>query len=157
MRAAQLHAAAPFTKGEKPAFHAPLDNFVKLRLWQLTEYERCVFLDADTVVLKNIDRLFEYPEFSAAPNVYEKPRRFSPAELRACSSARPSRSHIRRDAARGWTARTPSGGVPTRPFCETFFPDWHGLPVYLQHAAICLVQPARAVGLEGDLGAPLPV
>ena len=67
-----LHAAAPFTKGEKPAFHTPLDNFVKLRLWQLTEYDRCIFLDADTLVLKNIDRLFEYPEFAAAPNVYER-------------------------------------------------------------------------------------
>ena len=64
------HDRAPFTKGEKPAFHTPLDNFVKLRLWQLP-YERVVFLDADTLVLRNIDRLFDYPEFSAAPNVYE--------------------------------------------------------------------------------------
>ena len=65
-----LHGAAPFTKGEKPAFHTPLDNFAKLRLWQLP-YDRVVFLDADTLVLRNIDRLFRYPEFCAAPNVYE--------------------------------------------------------------------------------------
>ena len=50
----RLHDAAPFTKGEKPRFHTPLDNFAKLRLWQMTEYERIVFLDADTLVL---DRL----------------------------------------------------------------------------------------------------
>ena len=62
---------APFTKGRKPDFHSPLDNFCKLRLWQLTEYQRCVFIDADALVLKNVDRLFVYPEFSAAPNVYE--------------------------------------------------------------------------------------
>jgi alpha-N-acetylglucosamine transferase len=31
-----LHSAAPFTKGRKPDFHSPLDNFCKLRLWQLT-------------------------------------------------------------------------------------------------------------------------
>ena len=67
----RLHGAAPFLKGEKPAFHTPLDNFVKLRLWQLEEYARVVFLDADTLVLRNIDVLFQYPEFSAAPNVYE--------------------------------------------------------------------------------------
>ena len=66
----RLHGAAPFTKGEKPPFHTPLDNFAKLRLWQL-DYERVVFIDADAIVLQNIDRLFDYPEFSAAPNVYE--------------------------------------------------------------------------------------
>ncbi|NHW59692.1 glycosyl transferase, partial [Escherichia coli] len=58
---AALHAAAPFTKGGKPAFHTPLDNFAKLRLWQL-DYARVAFLDADTLVLRNCDRLFDYPE-----------------------------------------------------------------------------------------------
>ena len=33
----RIHKAAPFTKGGKPVFHTPLDNFVKLRLWQLEE------------------------------------------------------------------------------------------------------------------------
>ena len=67
----KLHTYAPFTKGDKPSFHTPLDNFAKLRLWQMTEYEAITFLDADTLVLQNIDRLFNYPEFSAAPNVYQ--------------------------------------------------------------------------------------
>ena len=70
------HEAAPFTKGEKPGFHTPLDNFAKLRLWQLTEYERVVFIDADAIMLQNCDRLFAYPEFSAAPNVYESLKDF---------------------------------------------------------------------------------
>jgi alpha-N-acetylglucosamine transferase len=61
-----LHAAAPFTKGTKPVFHDPLDNFAKLRLWQLVELDRAVFLDADTLVVRNIDRLFGYPELCAA-------------------------------------------------------------------------------------------
>ena len=65
-----LHAAAPFDKGGKPPFHTPLDNFVKLRLWQLEEYRRVVFIDADALVLRSCDRLFAYPEFCAAPNVY---------------------------------------------------------------------------------------
>jgi alpha-N-acetylglucosamine transferase len=48
-----LHADAPFvTKGRKPAFHTPLDNFASCRLWQRTEYERCVFIDADALVLR---------------------------------------------------------------------------------------------------------
>ncbi|KAL6844267.1 hypothetical protein ACP4OV_025940 [Aristida adscensionis] len=45
-------------------------NYSKFRLWQLTEYERVVFLDADLLVLRNMDWLFdeEAPELSAAGN-----------------------------------------------------------------------------------------
>ena len=34
-------------------------TFTKLRVWSLTDYAKCVFLDADTVVLHNIDELFQ--------------------------------------------------------------------------------------------------
>ena len=121
------HAAAPFTKGEKPAFHTPLDNFAKLRLWQLP-YDRVVFLDADTVVLRPIDRLFDYPEFSAAPNVYE-----SVADFRRLNSgvfaARPAPATFaamldRLDQPGAFWKRT------DQTFLEAFFPDWQGLPVY---------------------------
>jgi len=124
---AKLHGAAPFTKGTKPAFHTPLDNFAKLRLWQMEEYERIVFLDADTLVLRPIDKLFGYPEFSAAPNVYE-----SLADFHRLNSgvfvARPSRATFeamlgRLDAPEAFWRRT------DQTFLETFFPDWHGLPV----------------------------
>src|SRR5690349_23426348 len=54
------HDQAPFTKGNKPQFHDPLHNFAKLRLWELEEHEKVVFLDADTLVIQNIDRLFDY-------------------------------------------------------------------------------------------------
>jgi alpha-N-acetylglucosamine transferase len=121
------HARAPFTKGEKPAFHTPLDNFAKLRLWQLP-YERVVFLDADTVVLRPIDRLFDYPEFSAAPNVYE-----SLADFRRLNSgvfaARPNPATFARMLAR---LDTPGAfwKRTDQTFLEAFFPDWQGLPVY---------------------------
>lgn len=122
-----IHAQAPFTKGRKPAFHSPLDNFCKLRLWQLTDYESCIFIDADALVLKNIDRFFAYPEFSAAPNVYE-----SLADFHRLNSgvfvARPSDEtylHMLRDldAPEAFWPRT------DQTFLQTFFPDWHGLPV----------------------------
>ncbi|TCL91940.1 alpha-N-acetylglucosamine transferase [Rhizobium sp. PP-WC-2G-219] len=122
-----VHAAAPFTKGRKPAFHSPLDNFCKLRLWQLTEYERCIFIDADALVLKNIDKLFAYPEFSAAPNVYE-----SLADFHRLNSgvfvAKPSdetfRAMLQRlDGTDAFWSRTDQS------FLQAFFPDWHGLPV----------------------------
>ncbi|CAI5988761.1 unnamed protein product [Closterium sp. NIES-64] len=43
-------------------------NYSKLRLWQLTEYAKVVFVDADILVLRNMDHLFEYPELSARSN-----------------------------------------------------------------------------------------
>ncbi len=125
---ARLHGAAPFTRGEKPPFHTPLDNFAKLRLWQLEEYRRVVFVDADALVLRNVDRLFGYPEFSAAPNVYE-----SLADFHRLNSgvfvARPSQATFERmtaalDAPGAFWRRTDQS------FLESFFPDWHGLPVF---------------------------
>jgi len=124
-RAAQ-HAAAPFTKGQKPDFHDPLANFAKLRLWQLEGYERIVFLDADTIVIKPIDKLMGYPEFSAAPNLYE-----SLADFHRLNSgvfvARPDGRTF--DA---MLARLDDGETFWRrtdqTFLETFFADWHGLP-----------------------------
>ncbi|EPE95480.1 glycosyltransferase [Rhizobium grahamii] len=123
-----LHTAAPFTKGRKPAFHSPLDNFCKLRLWQLTEYASCVFIDADALVLRNIDKLFRYPEFSAAPNVYE-----SLADFHRLNSgvfvAQPSEETFQR-----MLERLDQPGVfwkrTDQTFLQEFFPDWHGLPVY---------------------------
>jgi alpha-N-acetylglucosamine transferase len=124
---ANVHGAAPFTKGRKPAFHSPLDNFCKLRLWQLTDYERCIFIDADALVLRNIDRYFAYPEFSAAPNVYE-----SLADFHRLNSgvfvARPALETFdamlaRLDEPDAFWPRT------DQTFLQTFFPDWHGLPV----------------------------
>ena len=122
-----IHGAAPFTKGRKPDFHSPLDNFCKLRLWQLTDYDRCLFIDADALVLKNIDRYFAYPEFSAAPNVYE-----SLADFHRLNSgvfiAAPSQDTFAAMLAR---LDTPGAFWPRtdQTFLQTFFPDWNGLPV----------------------------
>lgn len=43
-------------------------NYSKLRIWQLTMYDKIIFLDSDLLVLKNIDHFFAYPQLSAAPN-----------------------------------------------------------------------------------------
>jgi alpha-N-acetylglucosamine transferase len=125
---ARIHGENPFTKGRKPQFHTPLDNFAKLRLWQLTQYEKVVFIDADAIVLKNIDRLLSYPEFSAAPNVYERL-----SDFRRLNSgvfvARPSEATFaamleRLDAPDAFWKRT------DQTFLQAFFPEWHGLPVF---------------------------
>merc|ERR1712058_141786 len=43
-------------------------TFTKIRCWTLTKFTKCVFLDADTLVLQNSDELFDREEFSAAPD-----------------------------------------------------------------------------------------
>eukprot|EP00126_Sphaerothecum_destruens_P008334 Sdes_comp20176_c0_seq1m13394 len=43
-------------------------TFTKLYAWTLP-YKKCVFLDADTMVLQNVDELFNRHEFSAAPDI----------------------------------------------------------------------------------------
>lgn len=129
-----LHARAPFTRGRKPSFHTPLDNFAKLRLWQL-DYERVVFLDADTLALRPLDRLFEYPELCAAPNAYEGLDGFRRMNS-GVFTARPSQATYRAmmaalDAPGAFWPRTDQS------FLQAFFPDWHGLPItcnMLQHA-----------------------
>lgn len=117
---------SPFTKGEKPGFHNPLDNFCKLRLWELEQYERIVFLDADVLVVKNIDKLFAYPEFCAAPNLYHEL-----SDMHRMNSgvfvAKPGRDTFSRmletlDQPDVFWRRTDQS------FLESFFEDWQGLP-----------------------------
>ncbi len=124
----RLHGAAPFTKGGKPVFHTPLDNFVKLRLWQLSDYEKVVFIDADALVLKNCDKLFGYPQFCAAPNVYESLTDFhrmnSGVFTAAPDTATFEAMMALLDQPDVFWRRT------DQTFLQSFFPDWHGLPVF---------------------------
>ncbi len=121
-----IHTNSPFTKGKKPGFHSPLDNFCKLRLWQFLDYQRIVFLDADTLVVKNIDQLAHYPEFAAAPNLYETLadfHRLNSGVFVACpSTATFDRMLETLDAPGAYWRRT------DQTFLQTFFPNWHGLP-----------------------------
>ncbi|XP_020104236.1 UDP-glucuronate:xylan alpha-glucuronosyltransferase 2-like [Ananas comosus] len=40
-------------------------NFSKFRLWQLTEYDKIVFVDTDILILRSLDHLFRLPQISA--------------------------------------------------------------------------------------------
>ncbi|XP_010062155.2 putative UDP-glucuronate:xylan alpha-glucuronosyltransferase 3 isoform X2 [Eucalyptus grandis] len=53
-------------KAEKDAYNEW--NYSKFRLWQLTDYDKIIFIDADLLILRNIDFLFEMPEISATGN-----------------------------------------------------------------------------------------
>ncbi|KAG6401626.1 hypothetical protein SASPL_138490 [Salvia splendens] len=43
-------------------------NYSKLRLWQLTDYDKIIFIDSDFIVTKSLDHLFRYPGISARGN-----------------------------------------------------------------------------------------
>jgi len=43
-------------------------TFTKIHCWNLTQYEKCVFMDADTMVVENVDEMFGLEELSAVPD-----------------------------------------------------------------------------------------
>ena len=47
-----------------------LHTFTKIALWRQTQYSKIVYLDADMVVLQNLDHLFQLDvPFAAAPDI----------------------------------------------------------------------------------------
>jgi alpha-N-acetylglucosamine transferase len=46
-------------RDEQGTFEHFRDQFTKLRLWEMTEYESCVYFDLDCLVIRNIDHMFK--------------------------------------------------------------------------------------------------
>lgn len=44
-------------------------SFTKLHAWRLTQFSKCVFLDAGMLVVQNCDELFQHDELSAVPDI----------------------------------------------------------------------------------------
>ena len=44
--------------------------YTKLRVWTLTDLDKVVYMDADTLVLSNVDDLFDRPGLAAAPDFF---------------------------------------------------------------------------------------
>jgi alpha-N-acetylglucosamine transferase len=125
-RTAAVHARDPFLHGAKPGYHSILGNFMKLRAWQLDEFERVAFLDADTLCIRDPDSIFGYEPFAGAPNVY------TPADTRRRLNGgvfvlRPDR--MRFDALlRALDAPGAYWRRSDQTFLEAAFPDWDRLP-----------------------------
>jgi len=96
--------------------------FTKLRAWELLDLDRVVFLDADTLVLKNIDELFERRGFAAAPDFF-LPDHFNSGVMVLEPSTRTFKRMLEVLAASG----TYDGG--DQGFLNTFYPDWYSMPV----------------------------
>lgn len=69
----------PPPHGGKGIHHRFYDQYTKLNIWALDKrgIERAVYLDADTIVRRNFDELFESPfNFAAVPDAYIDARGF---------------------------------------------------------------------------------
>jgi lipopolysaccharide biosynthesis glycosyltransferase len=109
------------THGAAPLFPRFEHAFVKLRAWQLTDFDKVVLLDADTLVLKNVDELFERPELSAAPDML-LPDHFNSGVM----VLRPSEDTFQRMVRSLVSAENYDGG--DQGFLNTFFSDWYSGP-----------------------------
>lgn len=97
-------------------------TFTKLRAFGLSDFDKVVLLDADTVVLRNIDDLFERPNFAAAPDFFLPDRFNSGVMVIEPSASLFARLH---DALRN--AGSYDGG--DQGFLNEMVPDWYARPV----------------------------
>lgn len=92
--------------------------YTKLRMWELTEYDRLIFIDADAVVLGSLAELMEGADFAAAPCV-TAPDLFNSGVL----VITPSQSCF--DDMMGQVGRLPSYDGGDQGFLNSYYPDWY--------------------------------
>jgi glycogenin glucosyltransferase len=97
-------------------------TFTKLRAFGLPDLDKLVLLDADTVVLRNIDDLFTRPGFAAAPDFF-LPDRFNSGVMVVEPSA--GLFAALHEALR--TVGSYDGG--DQGFLNEMVPDWYARPV----------------------------
>jgi len=97
-------------------------SYTKLRAFDLPDVEKVVFLDADTVVLRNVDELFDRPVIAAAPDFF-MPDRFNSGVM----VIEPSHELFARLIAA--LAELPSYDGGDQGLLNSFFPDWWAMPV----------------------------
>jgi glycogenin len=95
--------------------------YTKLRAWELTDFDRVVMLDADTLVLRNVDDLFDRPGFAAAPEFF-LPDRFNSGVM----VVTPSRDTFERML--GALSVAPSYDGGDQGFLNSFYADWYAMP-----------------------------
>lgn len=120
----ELRAVEPIGNPTKDTLLFPrfANVFTKLRAWELVDYDRVVFLDADTLVLQNVDDLFERSKFAAAPDFF-LPDHFNSGVM----VLEPSEDTFARMMVALSASGTYDGG--DQGFLNSFYPDWYAMPV----------------------------
>lgn len=102
-------------------------GFTKLRIWELTQFERVVYLDADCLVLEDLQELFALEaDFAAAPDVFP-PDRFNAGVL----LVRPNLELFDDLVQQASTRALPSYDGGDTGFLNAYFPDWSSGPLLL--------------------------
>jgi glycogenin glucosyltransferase len=97
-------------------------TFTKLRAFGLERFDKIVLLDADTVVLRNVDDLFGRPGFAAAPDFF-LPDRFNSGVM----VIEPSTALF--DTLHEALLRVGSYDGGDQGFLNEMVPDWYARPV----------------------------
>lgn len=98
------------------------NTYTKLRAWELTEFDKVVVMDADTIALQNIDDLFERPHFAAAPDSLMADRFNSGLMV-----LDPSAETFEQIQEALWHIPSYDGG--DQGFLNLFFSDWYAMDV----------------------------
>lgn len=98
------------------------NTFTKLRAFGLDDFDKVVLLDADTVVMRNVDELFERPGFAAAPDFF-LPDRFNSGVM----VIEPSAGLFARMCEALHRTGSYDGG--DQGFLNEFISDWYARPV----------------------------
>eukprot|EP00753_Platysulcus_tardus_P010676 PLAT2954.1.p1 GENE.PLAT2954.1~~PLAT2954.1.p1 ORF type:complete len:351 (+),score=162.19 PLAT2954.1:48-1100(+) len=96
-------------------------GYTKLALWSLTDWDKLVYIDADAMVVRNVDDLFLRPTPAAAPDVFP-PDCFNAGVLVVTPNAATFASML------AVTAELPSHDGGDTGFLNSFFPDWWSWP-----------------------------
>lgn len=97
-------------------------SFTKLRVFELVEFDKVVFLDADTVVLSSIEELFDRPSLSAAPDFF-MPDRFNSGVMVLDPSQRVF------DELMNELGNSPSYDGGDQGLLNSHWPNWWSMPV----------------------------
>ena len=62
-------------------------GYTKLHIWDMTEYDKVVYIDADVLVLENVDELFDRPSPAAAGRLLRMPMLSASAAAAAARNA----------------------------------------------------------------------
>ncbi|KAI3471650.1 hypothetical protein Pfo_028300 [Paulownia fortunei] len=103
-------------------------NYSKLRIWQLKQYDKLIFIDADLIVNRNLDKFFLYPQLTAAGN-YEKHLFNSGLML-----VEPSQCTFNTLMKKMLVVESYNGG--DQGFLNEMFAWWHRLPAQLNYLKV---------------------
>ncbi|CAM9478726.1 unnamed protein product [Hapterophycus canaliculatus] len=109
----------------KEAGHVPSwaeVGYTKIRVWGLVQFDRVVYIDADALVMGNLDELFNREvDFAAAPDVFP-PDKFNAGVM----VVKPSLSVL--EDMRAKVDKLPSYDGGDTGFLNAYFSDWFSSP-----------------------------